>query len=587
MASTDARPVPIKNTAYRHYFEFRKADGTIVTTVTGADSEVSKDGAAFADCTNEFTEIGTTGVGYVDLTSTEMNADAVVLKATCTNTDALPTIVYLYPQETGDIKIDVQSYLGTASPAADTAGYPKVTVKSGAGTGEISLSSGQVALSTSANNAIADAVWDEDITTHRAINSAGLLLQPIHSGTCQAGGSTTSIVLAAGASASDDYYNNSLIEIHVAADGTNKVARFIDDYDGATRTATVATMPVSPGATYNYVVKGFGAIAGATAPTASDNAAAVWNALRASFTAAGSFGQSVGGQISHAGTAQAGTLSSVTLASAAEASTNNLYRYHQVEIIGGTGAGQVSYATGYTAASRVLAVDPPFAVAPDSTSVYALRKVGLDAATPAIVADAVWDEARSGHAVAGTFGEYVFADAVRLSGDATAADNAEAFFDGTGYAGTNNVIPSVTTVTGNVNGNVAGSVGSVTGAVGSVTGAVGSVTGNVGGNVVGSVGSVAGNVGGNVVGSVGSVTAGVTVSNAGIDALFTRQLTESYAADGAAPTVAQALMMIQQMLGDFAISGTTLTVRQLDGTTTAATFTLNDGSAPSALTRAT
>jgi hypothetical protein len=67
----------------------------------------------------------------------------------------------------------------------------------------------------------------------------------------------------------------------------------------------------------------------------------------------------------------------------------------------------------------------------------------------------------------------------QLSGDSTAADNAEAFFDGTGYAGTNNVIPSVTTVTGNVNG----SVGSVTGAVGSVTGAVGSVTGNVGGSV--------------------------------------------------------------------------------------------------------
>lgn len=32
-----------------------------------------------------------------------------------------------------------------------------------------------------------------------------------------------------------------------------------------------------------------------------------------------------------------------------------------------------------------------------------------------------------------------------ISADATAADNAEAFFDGTGYAGTNNVIPTVTT----------------------------------------------------------------------------------------------------------------------------------------------
>ena len=37
---------------------------------------------------------------------------------------------------------------------------------------------------------------------------------------------------------------------------------------------------------------------------------------------------------------------------------------------------------------------------------------------------------------------------IQLSGDATAADNAEAFFDGTGYAGTNNVIPTVTALTG-------------------------------------------------------------------------------------------------------------------------------------------
>ena len=39
------------------------------------------------------------------------------------------------------------------------------------------------------------------------------------------------------------------------------------------------------------------------------------------------------------------------------------------------------------------------------------------------------------------------ADAQALSGDTTAADNAESFFDGTGYAGTNNVIPLVTTTT--------------------------------------------------------------------------------------------------------------------------------------------
>ena len=141
-------------------------------------------------------------------------------------------------------------------------------------------------------------------------------------------------------------------------------------------------------------------------------------------------------------------------------------------------------------------------------------------------------------------------NATQISGDSVAADNAEAFFDGTGYAGTGNVIPTVTTLTnlpaitanwltaagiaagaldgkGNWNigktgysltattglgnqtaditGSLSGSVGSVTGAVGSVTGAVGSVTG--------AVGSVTGNVGGNVVGSVASVTAAVAITS--------------------------------------------------------------------------
>lgn len=67
-------------------------------------------------------------------------------------------------------------------------------------------------------------------------------------------------------------------------------------------------------------------------------------------------------------------------------------------------------------------------------------------------------------------------------------------------AGTNIQLPSnglanitawTVDITGNVTGNLSGSVGSVSGAVGSVTGAVGSITGNVGGNVTGSVGSLA------------------------------------------------------------------------------------------------
>lgn len=52
----------------------------------------------------------------------------------------------------------------------------------------------------------------------------------------------------------------------------------------------------------------------------------------------------------------------------------------------------------------------------------------------------------SGSAVSTTTAQ-LGVNVVQISADATAADNAEAFFDGTGYAGTNNVIPTVTNVT--------------------------------------------------------------------------------------------------------------------------------------------
>lgn len=70
-------------------------------------------------------------------------------------------------------------------------------------------------------------------------------------------------------------------------------------------------------------------------------------------------------------------------------------------------------------------------------------------------------------------------------------------------------------------------------------------------------------------------------------ALFTQALTESYAADGAAPTVTQVLMLIQQALTEFSISGSTTTIKKLDGSTSAATLTLNSSSNPTAVTRAT
>lgn len=76
--------------------------------------------------------------------------------------------------------------------------------------------------------------------------------------------------------------------------------------------------------------------------------------------------------------------------------------------------------------------------------------------------------------------------------------------------------------------------------------------------------------------------------NGTADAILARTLgSEGYAADGAVPTLAQMLFMIWSGLVEFSISGTTLTCKKLDGSTTAMTFTLDDATSPTSRTRAT
>jgi hypothetical protein len=121
MASTDAKPIPQKNVAYRVTFPIFDADGDLVTGATGLDSEVSKDGGAFADCTNEATEIGSSGIYYLDLTSTEMNADTVAIIVKTSSSGAKTTPIVMYPEEAGDMRVNVTQVNGTTQTAGDLA----------------------------------------------------------------------------------------------------------------------------------------------------------------------------------------------------------------------------------------------------------------------------------------------------------------------------------------------------------------------------------------------------------------------------------------------------------------------------------
>lgn len=68
-------------------------------------------------------------------------------------------------------------------------------------------------------------------------------------------------------------------------------------------------------------------------------------------------------------------------------------------------------------------------------------------------------------------------------------------------------------------------------------------------------------------------------------AVLTTAMTEAYAADGVAPTLAQMQFMVWSALAEFAISGSTITAKKLDGATTAMTFALDSSTAPTSRTR--
>ncbi len=77
----------------------------------------------------------------------------------------------------GDLlDVSVTQWTGTAVAAVDTAGYPKVTVKSGTGTGEVSLSSGLVRLSSTGVDDILDEVVEGSRTVRQYLRGFGAAL---------------------------------------------------------------------------------------------------------------------------------------------------------------------------------------------------------------------------------------------------------------------------------------------------------------------------------------------------------------------------------------------------------------------------
>ena len=100
MAASDGQPFPIKNKAFCVVFPIMDATGSFVTGAAGVTSTVSKDLGTFASCTNNAVEIATaSGMYYLNMTATEMNADIVSVMVKSTTTGSKTTPMVFYPVE--------------------------------------------------------------------------------------------------------------------------------------------------------------------------------------------------------------------------------------------------------------------------------------------------------------------------------------------------------------------------------------------------------------------------------------------------------------------------------------------------------
>lgn len=91
---------PVYGAPYGVTFPILDADGDLVTGAAGLDSEVSKNGDTFADCTNEATEIATSsGMYYLLLTATELTTDVATIIVKTSTSGAKTTPMVLYPRK--------------------------------------------------------------------------------------------------------------------------------------------------------------------------------------------------------------------------------------------------------------------------------------------------------------------------------------------------------------------------------------------------------------------------------------------------------------------------------------------------------
>lgn len=109
----NALPYPVYGLPYVVSFPLLDADGDPVSP-SSPDSEISKNGDTFADCTNEAVEIASSsGICYLSLTGTEMTADLVTLRIQ--STGAKTTVLTLCPRKLVSIRTGTSASGGVST----------------------------------------------------------------------------------------------------------------------------------------------------------------------------------------------------------------------------------------------------------------------------------------------------------------------------------------------------------------------------------------------------------------------------------------------------------------------------------------
>jgi hypothetical protein len=137
----------------------------------------------------------------------------------------------------GRPEVNTTHWRGTAAPAEDTAGYPKVTIKDGTGVGEIDTNAGAIVTVTNLTNAPSDSSGVTTLLSRLSAARAAMLdALSLRTGTAQAGAAGT-ITLDSGASATNDLYKGQWVAI-TSGTGAGQV-RLISGYVGSTKVASV------------------------------------------------------------------------------------------------------------------------------------------------------------------------------------------------------------------------------------------------------------------------------------------------------------------------------------------------------------